>query len=104
MRQGLRIERPTSRGRIVFSVAQYATRLFAKILHERANTASAMPEADEQHRDALRDAAEALHRFLVSNPVRRGSKSERAESDHKKEVDISDMSPDDVVRLLHIME
>src|SRR5271166_6183888 len=35
--------------------------LFAEILQDLAKTVSAMPPADEAHRDALRDAAKALY-------------------------------------------
>jgi hypothetical protein len=49
-----------------------------------------MPPADAAHRDALREAAKAL--YLALDP-RRNDK-----------VDIAQMSPDDEVMLLHVME
>jgi len=78
--------------------------LFAEILHQLAKTASAMPEADTEHRNALRDAAQALHLSLAAKPVRRSSKIGDPKLGHKDEANISQMSPEEEVRLLHIME
>jgi len=78
--------------------------LFAEILHELAKTASAMPEDDTDHRNALRDAAEALHRSLAAKPVRRSSKIEAPKPGHEDEIKTSEMSPEEEVLLLHIME
>jgi hypothetical protein len=61
--------------------------LFADILRDLAKTVSAMPTGDEAHRDALRDAAKALYDALAADPD-----------------DISKMSPEDEVLLLHVME
>ena len=80
--------------------------LFAEMLQELAKTASAIPEDDADHRNALRDAAEALHRSLTE-PAKAGrqpSKSKDRKLGHKDEIDTSDMTPEEEVRLLHIME
>jgi hypothetical protein len=78
--------------------------LFAEILHELAKTASAMPEDDTEHKNALRDAAEALHRSLTAKPVRRSSKIEDPKPGHKDEIKTSEMSPEEEILLLHVME
>jgi len=64
--------------------------LFADILHDLAKTVSCVPPADAAHRDALREAAKALYRAL--NP-RRNDKD-----------DIAQMTPEEEVLLLHVME
>jgi hypothetical protein len=64
--------------------------LFAEILHDLARTVSSVPPSDAAHRDALREAAEALYRAL--DPRR----NDRA--------DLAQMTPDDEVALLHVME
>ena len=64
--------------------------LFAEILHDLARTVSAVPPADAAHRDALREGAKALYRAL---DPRRNDKD-----------DLSQMTPDDEVLLLHVME
>lgn len=65
--------------------------LFAEILQELAKTASAMPEHDVDHREALRDGAKALYESLASK-----------HSPSKKRGDR--MTPDEEVLLLHILE
>jgi len=62
--------------------------LFAEILGELAKSADELPPAHEAHREALRNAAEQLHRSLS-----RGSVD-----------DLSKLTPDDEVRLLHLLE
>jgi len=66
--------------------------LFAEILRELAKTAASLPADDIAHRETLRDAAKALYVALG------GETSEIADKD------IADMTPDEEVRLLHIME
>jgi hypothetical protein len=44
--------------------------LFADILRDLAKTAAALPPEDLRHRDALRDAAKALHLAFESNPAK----------------------------------
>ncbi len=67
--------------------------LFAEILRDLAKTVAAMPPADDAHRDALRDAAKALYLALRTEAQK-----------NKDKDDISNMTPDQEVRLLHIME
>ena len=69
--------------------------LFAEILHDLAKTAAALPPADISHREALRDAAKALYGALKASP---------SKSENKGPEDISNMTPEQEVRLLHIME
>jgi hypothetical protein len=64
--------------------------LFEDILHDLAKTVSSVPPADAAHRDGLREAAKALYRAL--NP-RRNDKD-----------DIAQMTPEEEVLLLHVME
>jgi hypothetical protein len=64
--------------------------LFAEILHDLARTVSAVPPSDSAHRDALREGAGALYRA----PAPRGN--DRA--------DLAEMTPDEEVALLHVME
>ena len=61
--------------------------LLADILRDLAKTASAMPTDDAAHRDALRDAAKALYEALAADPD-----------------DVSNMTPEDEVLLLHAIE
>jgi len=80
--------------------------LFADILRDLAKTVSAMPPADAAHRDALRKGAKALHDAL-------GAASRKAQSDpsgkhaggtDEETDDISRMTPEEEVLLLHVME
>lgn len=66
--------------------------LFAEILRDLAKTASSLPAADMSHREMLRDAAQAL--YLALQP---GAASSEA-------TDTAKLTPDQEVRLLHIME
>ncbi|HEY2229014.1 MAG TPA: hypothetical protein VGI22_15035 [Xanthobacteraceae bacterium] len=61
--------------------------LFADILRDLAKTVSAMPPGDAAHRQALREAAKALHDALAADPD-----------------DISAMTPEKEVLLLHVIE
>jgi len=60
--------------------------LFAEILHELARTVSKLPPSDTGHRDALREGAKALYDALLEKS------------------DASQMSPEEEVLLLHVME
>ena len=60
--------------------------LFAEILRDLAKTVSVMPPADVAHREALREAAEALY-LALDDTVR-----------------TSEMTPDEEVRLTHLLE
>jgi hypothetical protein len=64
--------------------------LFAEILHDLARTVSSVPPADAAHRDALREGAKALYRALQP---RRNDKD-----------DLAQMTPEEEVALLHVME
>jgi hypothetical protein len=64
--------------------------LFAEILRDLARTVSAVPPSDAAHRDALREGAKALYRAL---DPRRSDKD-----------DLAQMTPDEEVALLHVME
>jgi len=64
--------------------------LFAEILRDLAKTVSSVPPADAAHRDALREAAKSL--YLALDP----RSNDRA--------DIVQMSPEEEVLLLHVME
>jgi len=64
--------------------------LFAEILQELAATASAMPRHDQAHREAVRDAARALFDALAE-PAAGHS-------------ELDEMTPEEEVLLLHIME
>jgi hypothetical protein len=77
--------------------------LFAEILQELAKTASAMPEDDTNHRTALREAAAALHRSLAAKPKAdpQGSNTEHHTPRHH-EADVSKMTPEEEVLLLHV--
>ena len=64
--------------------------LFAEILHDLANTVASFPASDFAHRETVRDAAKALYLALESDEGGRGSKT--------------DLTPDEEMRLLHILE
>jgi hypothetical protein len=65
--------------------------LFAEILRDLARTVAAVPPSDAEHREALREAAETLYLALAPDDVRGDG-------------DASDLTPDEEVRLLHVME
>ena len=64
--------------------------LFAEILHDLARTVSSVPPSHAAHRDALRNGAKALYRAL---DARRNDRADRAQ-----------MTPENEVLLLHVME
>jgi hypothetical protein len=64
--------------------ASYA--LFAQILHELAKTVSELLPADTRHREALREGAKALYVAL------------------EDAADPSEMTPEEEVLVLHLME
>ena len=72
------------------SVRMHFHYAFAEILHDLAKTVSAMPPADAAHRDALREGAKALYGAL---DARRNDKE-----------DLAQMTSEDEVLLLHVME
>ena len=79
---------PTDRRKSVRMHFHYA--LFAEILRELAKSAAALPAGDIPNRTTLCDAAKSL--YLALQP----------EGAHRD--DIADLTPDEEVRLLHILE
>jgi hypothetical protein len=67
--------------------------LFADILHDLAKSVSSLPLGDAAHRDRLREGAEALYLALDADARRRSADD-----------DISKLTPDEEVLLLHIIE
>jgi hypothetical protein len=64
--------------------------LFAEILHDLARTAVSLPVSDFPHREVVRDAAKALYLAFESDKDERDS--------------TATLTPDEEVRLLHILE
>jgi len=64
--------------------------LFAEILHDLAKTVASFPAGDLAHREALRVAAKALYLAL--------------ETDEGARDNTTDLTPEEEVRLLHILE
>jgi hypothetical protein len=64
--------------------------LFVEVLHDLAKTVASMPPDDLTHRAVLRDAAKAL--YLALGGEERGGD------------DAADLTPQQEVRLLHILE
>jgi hypothetical protein len=64
--------------------------LFAEILHDLAKTAASLPVSHFPHRELVREAARALYVAL---------ESDQSERDHT-----AALTPDEEVRLLHILE
>jgi hypothetical protein len=69
--------------------------LFADILRDLAKASSAK-RPDDAHRDALRDAAKAFYLALKDRAAANGA--------GKKAADDSQMTPDEEVLLLHVLE
>jgi hypothetical protein len=76
--------------------------LFADILRDLAKTVASMPPEDAAHREALRTAAEALYRAL-STDTKPDSKETCARGYPDKD-DISELTPEEEVLLLHALE
>ena len=72
--------------------------LFADILRDLAKTVSAMPLEDTAHRETVREAARALYRSLDERA------KVRAGGGKKKADDVSDLTPEEEVLLLHVLE
>jgi hypothetical protein len=71
--------------------------LFADILRDLAKTVSGMPPQDADHRKAVRDAAKALYLSLTERAA-------RARAAGKKTGDASELTPEEEVLLLHVLE
>jgi hypothetical protein len=81
--------------------------LFAEILRELAKTVSSLPLGDATHQDALREGAKALYLALDADAKDAGGNSGKERHDRrvrKDEDDLSQMTPDEEVLLLHVME
>jgi hypothetical protein len=81
--------------------------LFAEILDDLAKTVSAFPLGDIAHRDRLSASARALWQALDENRAgtsRQKPKSSCRASVGHDETDVSRLSPDEEVLLLHILE
>ena len=72
--------------------------LFADILRDLAKTVSAMPLEDTAHRETVREAARALYRSLDERA------KVRAAGGKKKADDVSELTPEEEVLLLHVLE
>jgi hypothetical protein len=78
--------------------------LFVAILHDLAKTAAAMPPDDAEHRKALRDGALVLADAL-DTPVRPKDRAARQTAQSREdELDVSRLTPEEEVLLLHVME
>ena len=75
--------------------------LFAQILQDLAKTVSEMPPADAEHRNVLREGARVLYRALGGRGD--GDRS-RKRGAPESAADPSQMTPEEQVLLLHIME
>jgi hypothetical protein len=73
--------------------------LFADILRDLAGTVSAMSPNDAAHRQALSEAAKALYRSLDRGATRVGAAGRKGRAD-----DVSEMTPEEEVLLLHVLE
>jgi hypothetical protein len=78
--------------------------LFAEILLELAKTVAEMSADDADHRRALKEATKALHAALAAKPVERARKAIAMNPTRRNETDMSKMSPEEEVLLLHILE
>jgi len=78
--------------------------LFVAILHDLAKTAAAMPPDDAEHHKALRDGALVLADAL-DTPVRPKDRAARQTAQSREdELDVSRLTPEEEVLLLHVME
>ena len=72
--------------------------LFADILRDLAKTVSAMPLEDAAHRETVREAAKALYLSLDERA------KVRAAGGKKKADDVSELTPEEEVLILHVLE
>jgi len=79
--------------------------LFADILRELATTVSKMLPDDLTHREAVRTAAAALYRALSDDKdARQESRGNGRRCGRHKKEDISELTPEEEVLLLHVLE
>jgi phosphoglycolate phosphatase-like HAD superfamily hydrolase len=76
--------------------------LFAEILQDLAKTVSKLPPADAEHRNMLREGAKALYRALGAGAGI--DRSEKKRNARKDATDPSQMTPEEEVLLLHVLE
>ena len=76
--------------------------LFAEILQDLAKTVSEMPLADAEHRNLLREGAKALYRAL--GPSAHDDHVKKKRGARMSAADPSQMTPEEEVLLLHVME
>ena len=82
--------------------------LFADILSDLTKTVSAIPDDDAVHREALGEAAKALHETLaaaMAGSDRGCCRADQGRKNTKRPTgDISQMIPEEEVLLLHVLE
>jgi hypothetical protein len=79
--------------------------LFADILRDLAKTVSEMPVGDAAHRDALGEAAKALHDALAAEADGGRCRNDKGRKPVDRTADdISQMTPEEEVLLLHVLE
>jgi hypothetical protein len=79
--------------------------LFAEILRDLAKTAAAVPPDDAEHRKALREGALLLARALDASRSRtKEGAAKRSAPSREGELDVSRLTPEEEVLLLHVME
>jgi hypothetical protein len=77
--------------------------MFAELLRELAKTVSSIPSGDTTQQDVLRTAVEALYRSLGGEPASEKRPLDDNQSRRDKD-DISNLTPEEGVLLLHVLE
>ena len=86
-------------------INQPSPELFAEILRDLAKTAAAVPPDDAEHRKALREGALLLARALDASRSRtKEGAAKRSAPSREGELDVSRLTPEEEVLLLHVME
>jgi hypothetical protein len=79
--------------------------LFADILRDLATTAARMPPDDAGHREAVREAAKDLYVALGGGPDASGVvRQSAAQKAARRRTDDMNMTPEEEVLLLHVLE
>jgi hypothetical protein len=73
--------------------------LFADILRDLAKTVSGMSLEDTAHRETVREAAKALYLSLDDRGTKVGAAGRKKKAD-----DVSELTPEEEVLLLHVLE
>ena len=90
--------------------ARRSIRMHSALWFVRGNSPGAgedslgVPADDVDHRNALREAAKALHGALAAKPARQSRTIEASGPSRKGETDLTKMSPEEEVLLLHVLE